>query len=168
MRHFLQDPAQSQRRKRPTKSPRDSFDTSQGIELSDMNQIEGRGYGIVRRTDSNNLAIVTPSSRFRTLSFVSGLYLKYLFCKCLTLYRCLVLMFAIDPLIILATTFTLIPILQIDGTKIDVQIVIASLKVTLLCVNVTIIQRMLCKGRYKKNSKRLYGFRSIVLVICLL
>ena len=48
-------------------------------------------------------------------------------------------MFSIDPFVILVTAFTLIPILQIDGTKIDIQIVFAILKILFLAMNMKII-----------------------------
>ena len=124
--------------------------------------------GIVQNNSDNQLVIVTESSRFKTLSFISGIYLKYLMCKCLTLHRCILLMMLIDPILIVLTGLTLIPILQIDGTKIDIQIILALLKIAILLVNFKFMQGMVCHQKFKKNAKRLYGTRMfIILVIAL-
>ena len=77
-------------------------------------------------------------------------------------------MMLIDPILIVLTGLTLIPILQIDGTKIDIQIILALLKIAILLINFKFMQGMVCHQKFKKNAKRIYGTRMfIILVIAL-
>ena len=118
------------------------------MELSDLSRSADVAR-VLQRTGDDQLVIVSESSRFRTLPCISGLYLKYLGCKCLTLHRCLLLMMILDPFVIVCSAITIIPILQIDGTKIDIQIVLVILKIALLLLNLRFLQGMVCHRRFR-------------------
>ena len=49
-------------------------------------------------------------SRNRSFKFMSGIYLKYLFCSSLSLYKSLKLIYMVDLVMALITAVSLIPI----------------------------------------------------------
>ena len=122
---------------------------------------------IVRKNNQNSLSISEPSES-KTCKCLSGIYLKYLLCKGLNLHRCLLLMWLFDPLIIAATSISLIPILQIDGTKIDIQVIVAIVKIIILCVGLKFNQNMVCMKKFRKNTRPLYLVRGLTFILCLI
>ena len=122
---------------------------------------------IVRKNNQNSLSINEPLEN-KTCKCLSGIYFKYLLCKGLSLHRCLLLMWLFDPVIIAATSISLIPILQIDGTKIDIQIIVAVLKILILCVGLKFNQNMVCQKKFRKNTRPLYLVRGFTFILCVI
>ena len=129
MRHFLgtQDKSVSSR-------VDDNSSQDEGIEMTSMTDMAVKNTVLKTKGPNNSLSLIDQAPGTKCCRFLSGIYLKYFLCQCFTLYRSLIFMWLVDPLIIAITLISIIPILQIDGTKIDIQIVVAVLKVLSLCI----------------------------------
>ena len=119
-------------------------------------------------SDSSRYIQVKPSNRFKTPGFVSGIYLKYFICKSVSLYRYVMAMAFCDILLWIVTTLTLVPTLQIDSNKVDMQLIIIVFKLTMLLISLKFTWDLLYMKKMRRVSKLLYAIRLILVFTVLL
>ena len=107
-------------------------------------------------------------TRCKNPKFLSGIYLKYLFCTSLSLYRCLKVLFFVDAILAIITLLSLIPIIQIDGKYIDEQLVVAIIKAIVLVVSLFLLIKVIFYKRMQRNSKFAYAAHVLLLLTTLL
>ena len=99
---------------------------------------------------------------------MSGIYLKYFICKSVSLYRYVMAMAFCDILLWIVTTLTLVPTLQIDSNKVDMQLIIIVFKLTMLLISLKFTWDLLYMKKMRRVSRLLYAIRLILVFTVLL
>ena len=86
----------------------------------------------------------------------------------MSLMKTLKAIYVINLILCLVTAVSLIPLAQMDGRSINLPLVVAISKLTVLILTLMLLKRLIFYQRMKLNSKLVYSCHVILLLVTLI
>ena len=97
-------------------------------------------------------------SRLCNPRFLSGIYLKYLFTRKMSLFKSLYAIMIVNFILTALTGATIVPIIQLDGTKVDLKLVVALMKLLELLLSLYLLKEIVfAYAAIRRNSRLAYA-----------